>query len=494
MTKTLPITTWLLVVLLTFYHSVGYANTLLIWPDSPDGRLYRIDVQKKLLEAETKPAVWQALGEVQMSNVAVDAFPPSTRITCLPDGKGRFCYFLVDCTQQVYRFDKQTRMLERVDKTFFRGYNCYSAKFIRKDTLYSFGGYGFWHSNNILSYYRATNQEWESLNPSVDSPKSIYRGFNGYIEENNSFFSALSLHQNDSENKGAFISTDSVYTYSFKQRNWQRLGLLTSTFKQYLPEDFIQKASWFQVGRYFILKYYANPQIIFLIVDPIRNEARIWKDTNKLLANLNDNYENDNQRSYVWKDALYLRHDVTGATGKTLQIIRLPITNLWKNSRPIGAFYESFNTPNYNWLFGLVIAVILLVAGIVFKRKQLKRSKISRTLHELPAIFAPYPNSLSNKEKDVFDALVKAISSDGLNAEALNEILGIGDKSLDNQRKIRAEIIKGLNLKLKLEWEIEDAVERVPTTLDQRMFTYALKADVFKHIQENQNNSQTERR
>ncbi len=454
---------------------------MLIWPDEPNGRLYRIDVQKKTLEAETQPNVWVILGDVQLTGVSADAFPPVTRVTCLNTGNNRFRYLLVDCTQQVYRFDRQTRTLERLDKTYFRGYNCYSAKFLRRDTLYSFGGYGFWHTNNIQSYYKAANQEWESLNPLADAPRTIYRGFNGYLPENDSFFSALSFYQNDSENKGAFTWNDSLYTYSFRQKTWKRVGLLTSTVKQRLQSDLVQKASWFQVGRYFILKYYESPQAIFLIVDPIRNETRIWKDTHKLLANLGDNYEDDVQRSYVWNGALYFRRTVTGATGTTIQSVRLSIDDLWKRSETIGPFYAPPGT--HNMLRYGLIAVVLFVSGVVVLRlRRSTKSIVPAIGHQQLLYNTPHPDSLNNQERDVFNALLKTTDANGLNADQLNDILTVSDKAPDNQRKIRADVIKSLNLKLKLQWGIEEAVERKATTLDRRMYTYILKSDVKNRV------------
>ena len=452
---------------------------LLVWPDAPNGRLYRIDVQEKRLETEIQPNVWQVLGAVQMKNVSTDAFPPATRVTCLPVGTSHLRYLLVDCTQQVYRFDPQTRTLERLDNTFFRGYNCLSAKFLRRDTLYSVGGYGFWHTNNILSYYKSINHEWESVNPATNAPHSIYQGFNGYLPENDQLFSALSFYQNDSENKGAFTWSDSVFAYSFRKKTWEQLGKLTPAFREQIPNDFIEKATWFQVGRYFLLKYYKSPQTFFLIVDPIRNEARIWRDTRKLLANLSDSYENDVPGGYVWHNALYFRRYATGVTGKTIEVIRLPIADVWRNSTSIGAFYEPIKTDNHRWLYAVLIAMLVLGTGVVFWLRKSGKSKTVLTSADLP-----YPNSLIDRERNLFDALVKT----DLTGDEVYEVLAIDNntKSIENQRKIRSEIIKAINLKLKAEWGIDEAIERIPTALDKRIFTFVLKHEVLNRIQRNQ--------
>lgn len=481
MTPFLRISICLPVILFLLGTSLPASATMLVWPDYPNGRLYRIDVEKKILEAETQPNVWVILGVVQMEKVIADAFPPVTRVTCLGTDNSRFRYLLVDCTQQVYRFDNQTHTLERLDKTFFRGYNCYSAKFLRRDTLYSFGGYGFWHTNNIQSYYKAANHEWESMNPSADAPSAINRGFNGYLADNDTFFSALSLYQNDSENQGAFTWSDSVYAYSFTRKTWQRLGQLTAPFKQHLRNDLIEKASWFQVGKYFVLNYYDAPQAVLIIVDPIRNEVRIWRDTHKTLANPGNAVENNIQRNYIWRNNLYFRRDVTGATGKTVYTTRLSIDVLWQEGTALGAFYEPVSARSTLWLCGLAGAFLIVGTGIAFWNSRYRKSTGSTisTVDEQPLRFdQAYPDSLNGQERGVFSALLNTGDADGLNTEQLNDLLLISDKSPDNQRKIRADVIKALNLKLQLQWGINEAIERKATTVDRRMFTYMLNPEV----------------
>ncbi|GAB3564758.1 hypothetical protein GCM10027578_10850 [Spirosoma luteolum] len=486
------VNTCLSVLFVIVCQRVGYADPFLVWPDAPNGRLYRIDVEKALLEAETKTTAWQTLGSVQMDASIRRELPPAARVTCLPDKTEDVCYFLVDCTQQVYRFDKRSRTLNRLDKTYYRGYNCFSVKFMRQDTIFSFGGYGFWHTNNILSYYKAAGREWESINPSTDSPQSIYRGFNGYIRKSDRFFSALSYRQNDSENKGTFTYADSVYAYLFKEKTWKRLGIVTQAVKKYLPADVFQKASWYQIDDYFVLTYYTTPFTRFVIVDPVKNEVRVWDDTNKLLKNENSEEGSKGEMSYVWQADLFFRYEPTATTGNAVQLIRFPIARLWKNGRSIGPFYEPVGSRKYNWAYLSVLAGLLVLGGTLVWFRKRQTETVAPVIPDSPVPVPLYPDSLTDKEKQLFDALLQAGPSEGLTTQRMNDILDLNDKSLDNQRKIRAEVIKGLNLKLKLQWNIAEAVERIPTKLDQRIFNYVLNEQVLSRIQNNGDNAQTE--
>lgn len=152
---------------------------------------------------ETSPNIWVNLGKVTSININENDFPPVVRVNSFEsDSDKQSRTFLIDCTNQAYHFSFKTRVLERIDKTYYRGYNCLATKFMRKDTLFSFGGYGFWQTINIQTYFKKTTNEWESYSPHNDAPKAINDGLNGYIPQKDIYFSAFNTFHSDSENKG----------------------------------------------------------------------------------------------------------------------------------------------------------------------------------------------------------------------------------------------------------------------------------------------------
>jgi hypothetical protein len=72
-------------------------------------------------------------------------------------------YFLLNGSGQIY---KATNLKEgylyitRIDSTKFVGNTFFSIDFMYKDTLFSFGGYGFWHDNG---QFRKYNQKYHEL-------------------------------------------------------------------------------------------------------------------------------------------------------------------------------------------------------------------------------------------------------------------------------------------------------------------------------------------
>ena len=449
----------------------GYAfTTVLVWRDNPNGSLYKIDLNKRTLESGSAIGLWSTVGDVQFKNVDISDLPQSVRVYSFPKGDSQSRYLVIDCTQQVYEFDFNTRVLERIDKTYFRGFNCYSSRFTRKDTLYSFGGYGFWHTNNILTYYKSLTGEWESINPYNNSPESIFRGVNGYVRERDIFFSALNFHQNDSKDEGEMTYDDKVYSYSFISHHWDDLGKITSDVKMNLNVN-IEQTTTYWSGKYFLIKYYQSPITKLLIIDPVANVFYLWEDSSKSLS---IDPSIDPYQDYVWQDTLYVHKFIKTANGQIIQKKAMPIREMVNRSSKIGSFYE-ITSDRWNW----AIPIVILMTFLVFVFYQIRKTKnnivpANTSQNQIQGI----ANNLSTQELKVWEALM--ISSDGLSTERLNQLLGIDTKTPENQRRIRHEVIKSINSKMKVIYNVDEPVERQQIEADKRMFVYVLSKSISK--------------
>jgi hypothetical protein len=76
-----------------------------------------------------------------------------------------------------------------------------------------------------------------------------------------------------------------------------------------------------------------------------------------------------------------------------------------------------------------------------------------------------------------------------MNTEQINDLLEIDDKSTDNQRKIRHEFIKTLNLKLKMMYNFDNSIERKPLNSDKRIFNYQLNEEILEKLKKDYNDN-----
>jgi len=452
--------------------SVNTWATYLVWADYPDGRLYRIDVEKKLLQQEKATEQWQDLAQITLTGININDFPTNTRVISIEiPHKKTERYLLIDCTNQVYHFDFKNLSIKRLDNTFFRGYNCLSTRFLRKDSLYSFGGYGFWQTNNIQTYFKQASAEWESLYPENPAPVAINHGLNAYVANQDYFFSAYNNLHRDSKNHGGSEYDKEAFRYSFSKREWEKLGKVThpKIAELLIPND---KTPIIWTGKYFLLEYKEDAMLKFLLVNPVENRVFVWQDNQKILVSqITKTVEENPFAMYCWHDTLYFVSE--SHLTKTANVRhKIAINTLEKEAIADGKLYGNFDGW---WIFALVSTLILLVSfGIWKKKRNLKFSVIQAVDKHI--------NSFTEQEKMVLKVLKEHFTTTGVDSNVMNELLVIEDKLPENQRKIRNEFIKQLNQKLITRYHVNEAIIRSPSVLDKRYFQYQLSEELFNKI------------
>ncbi|MEA5404896.1 hypothetical protein VB776_18315 [Arcicella sp. DC2W] len=443
--------------------------TYLTWADYPNGRLYRIDTEKKILEQEINTENWQRVAPINFTGINPIDFPLKTRVISIeiPSKKWER-YLLIDCTNQVYHFDFKNLTLTRIDRTFFRGYNCLSTRFMRKDTLYSFGGYGFWQTNNIQTYFQSNTHEWESILPINIPPKAINHGLNAYLSNSDLFFSAYNSFHIDSKNSGKSEYDRDAFMYSFQTKKWKNLGAVSN---QKVIEVLTQKDKtpiiW--TGEYFLLEYKEDAVIKFLLIDPVNNLVSIWQDSQKVFGSqIAKTIEEDPFALYCWHNTLYFVND-TEVTKPSLRH-NIAIATIIKEAIPDGNLYNPYR--HWYWALGFALGIILIVFLIMRFNRKVFNHPIDTTQPEILTTF-------SEIEIKVLDVLKEHFEGVGVDSNQINELLQISDKLPDNQRKIRNDFMKALNQKLTIVYQVEEAIIKKPSVHDKRYYFYQLSKIVF---------------
>lgn len=456
----------LLFILLTFAGTRASA-VVLTWADVPDGRLYRINTQQQTLEMEVVADRWQKIGNVLLKNVEERDFPPNARVKAIEMDKNRLRYLMVDCTNQVYTFDFETRILERIDKTFYRGNNCISTKFLRKDTLFSVGGYGFWRTNNLLTFFKRDSREFETLNSETNPPNSIYYGLNAYWEQEDTFFSALNYYHNDAENKGSTIFDYDAYQFSFRERHWQKVGTIQPDLFKGKENSFIGSIVW--TGQYFLIPTNFNkPQLELLMADPRRNKLSLWVDTERVFDKTHFEPEGNPFNLYVWHDTLYYYKKSTTVKDTLVHKIKVPISELKRKATYVSKLYEPVTPMWYSfvWIAGLLIIMGL---GVFWLYNQ--RNKKGQLLNHFKGV-----------EKSFLEALIEASPQKGLSAEQVNQLLNTEKKSPETQRQTRSKFKNQLNMRIESLTGIKEAIEDEKNNSDGRMKDYFLKPQAIEKL------------
>ena len=98
-----------------------------------------------------------------LSNSTISLLKNKNEIYIQPLGTGKL-YQVVK--EQKGGQQKNTYQLTRIDSTFFNGANFHAINFFMNDTLFQYGGDGYWHVRGIVTYFSKKTHEWELYNSS----------------------------------------------------------------------------------------------------------------------------------------------------------------------------------------------------------------------------------------------------------------------------------------------------------------------------------------
>ncbi len=423
-------------ILFVLYSFSSFADIkYLSWLDTSVQLRKRIDLNNRKLELEFQPGQWQLIRPIELDSLVDQHLPPRT--TChsfyLGDSKWRF---VLAGTGIVFDFDEARGLLTKADRTYYAGYNFGSSVFRRKDILHSFGGSGFWNFSQALTFFDEQSKEWENIKAQNLGPKSIFNGFHGYDLKSDLFYSGGSEYHSFLEKQSTEIDAQ-FYAFDFTSNRWKLLGDIMPK----LLEAKGREIRW--TGRYFV--QFSGEEVF--IIDPVNNQVYHYQNKTKSYRAA--------PLMYIQEGIIYGYWDDEG--GKRLSI---DITELLKNSEPIGQFYTVKSKLNY--ILAGLMAIVLLGIVFMYYRKNNKRFQLN----------------LDQQEFSLLNALI-ATQEGGLTTVQVNDLLDLSKKNLDNQRKLRLNIISNINHQIYLNYRIENAIVRSSSADDKRQSLYTLKTDVL---------------
>ncbi len=410
-------------------YNASAIQQVITWYDVNVKLRKRIDLQSKSLEVEKSPGSWVFLARLQLDSSILHRLPPRIAPHYIPMGNGRI-RFALSGTGQVLEWDEIRNTLTRVDHTFYSGYNFGAAVFSRQNQLYSFGGSGFWNFSRALTYFSESAKEWENIKVKNIGPQAIFNGFQGYSQGEDRFFAGGSEFH-------AFLAGDSgqrdpgFYAFDFEQKNWSYLGDISSDLLAAKDQDI------FWTGRYFV--QFSSEGLN--IIDPVENQVYAVNRSEADLQVAPLMFVSENKLIGYW--------DEEGGKSKVYDI-----QAYLKIAKPIGQFYTR---PNYLLYGGLSFVALAILVFLFFSKRRTKMK--------------------SDLELDEFEMkLLRALldSEQGLTSIEVNEILGLSTKSMDNQRKLRVQVIASINQKFHLKYRTGNIIVRNSSLVDKRQSQYAL--------------------
>ena len=134
--------------------------------------------------------------------------------------------FISNIDGSVYKLNEKF-LLDRIDQSRTKFNQVNSSIFIKNDTIYKFGGYGYWSNKNYFTFFDENTKEWEVLkNNSIEFPIGVINPMFSIFEDNFVFFGGYALDKNE------YVLIESLdnWKFNFSELKWEKLDELNINF------------------------------------------------------------------------------------------------------------------------------------------------------------------------------------------------------------------------------------------------------------------------
>jgi hypothetical protein len=409
---------------------------------------HRIDFKTSELSKETAKGQWETIGKLTYESVHPTDIPYNAVIRAFNFRNGFL--LTIPGTQQVYSLDLPHMLLRRLDNSYYRGYNFQAIQYLRNDSLFSHGGMGFWHANNVSTYFDFKAKEWEMTStPDESGPRWMKSDFGGY-DKKRSVISVIefpSLYETKNQ-----VKTYRYFEKDLRANQWTLFGEVQVNLIKDLGIKRLE--SEFLDGKYFFLD-----GSIPVWADPVTNHIY---QLNTVIPMFNINFEYEFHDGYIYS---YKRMNALTNDHSIIKIDSISINKLTELSTVKGPFYIK-HYPFERMVYGGA-ALIILVSGAIYAYRRRKPNKVQDSLIEpldgLPAGASAF-----------LLACLEYPKGHTFSSQHFTEMMGYGSYAYETQRQVRAKLIKGINSYFWAHYRLEDVIIRKTANDDKRFSVYLI--------------------
>lgn len=473
-----------IVVLLCLVSPISYAGPFAHFLNPITKQANRVDFGTKTFQVLIDKKHWIDAGSIKIDSISLAEIRKEAEFrTIATNIPNQFVLFL-ECTNQIFTLNLNSKTVVRLDNTYFRGDNCESYNFFRKGQYYQIGGYGFWETNNHITYFDSQIKEWEGVSVSGDVPSSIYRGYTAYLPNQDKLITFSNYLNDISHTFGTLDLSNEIFEFSFATRTWKNLGQITHPYLtdvlSKVPID--SRARILFTGKYFVIfPLGSKGHVTITFIDPSDLSIYEYEDVNMEFSRFSFYNMGDA------KPNLFFFHNEWVLVAKYSNDINLVNESKLVNFHEIAkkAKFLGYLTdkPWYqsNWIYAATFLILL------FGLYRIAPKLFGQTIQTKKPDYTPSYNTQFASHFDKLEVvllinLYQQSIQEGLNVDQVNEILGINQLGADTQRFRRSIIFKDLNSKLAMLTGEKNAIFRVSSQLDRRQKRYQLKENVKVYV------------
>jgi hypothetical protein len=357
-------------------------------------------------------------------------------------------------------------VFKKIDNTININYNIDCTNFIYKDQIYNYGGYGFWNTNGHLRKFNTVDKEWDIQPTNIEVFSAHFEWFSPkegrlYVPFQNIVNKSL---KDPKINRGIFEYTS--YYLDIKTADWIKIGKVSPELIKLIDQQNIYGLYSNDQGKIFLIYDQAY------LFDYVEN--KIYKSKR---ADLNQFFiRNAGDLTVFFYKGKYYKYLSSSQTFKTwdfnlndFQLLSFPI---WGNDYMTLIF-----------ILAICLVIIMIVLFIWFFNQSVKK-KIEQA--QLKVLKTKTVNqAFTETEISLIQLLINANGAkQNVEISEINRVLGIKDKNVGLQKKVRSDVINAINDKYVFITQGENnLIASVRKEDDKRFYEYFVVPTEVKTVQ-----------
>lgn len=425
------------------------------------------------------------IGTIEYPGCPDDSFSNKTRfLYYLYRDKEDDWYLMGNGNGQIWKLDSSKYWI-RLDNSFFIGYDYHNY------LLYhglKYGGYGFWKANGMLFNYREKNGEWELIKLSREIPAL---GMYCYYDLKRNILMQCGAYYINDANMLSRVAIDSLFELDLFNREWKGIGRLNSKASFFLTPAQMLKSLETTTGKW--------------MFSPLGDTCAFINYMNKICYIPNKTIQDAFEIKYqnVIKGSSMLVATKTAILFVDVTKYHIEDSLQWceilQNPAYVYPMLQLNKTADWSTSIALLVSLGGIGIAIIFYKHRNTKLKTFNPKEIEPEINIISNNGyflieqngvimfngqdlkdiLQNQEISLLRILIeKKINGESLNTIQFNELIGIDNRSPDNQKKIRSETVKAINSGIHNLGFPFEAISRVRHEEDRRMMMYFLNEEI----------------
>jgi hypothetical protein len=348
----------------------------------------------------------------------------------------KLIYVNIQQTGFVYQlFSQKDSLLEfrRIDRTININYNIGCYNFLHQGQLYSYGGYGFWKTNGHIRQFNAMDKQWDIVPMNDEIFSNCNRWYSKKAEK---LFVPFQIIMNTGlkfipENQ--LESQWESYYLDLKQKAWFKLGMLDPSVRKIFADD-KNPTAFLSLENGFL--HLINDEIYYFNFIDNKIYKSIKSDYNQFFIR-RFGFRN----VFEYKEQIYFYYPSSGQFEKVpfnlsnFELLKFPI---WRRDTGSDKYIA----------FVLFFIIIIFFITRYFKQKIQQRIVLSQLKH-LKA--KSVSQAFVGTEISLIEMLLQAsLANKKIEIHQINHVLGIKDKNMGLQKKVRSDVINSINDKYQI--------------------------------------------